>query len=89
MSKEILTEFRHAKKVYKRQMQRQVTEEEYRDTVQLCRDGVRKARADLEINLVRNVKDNKKGFYKYIKSKREMRGKYGPAPEWVREMGDK
>ena len=29
------------------------------------RGRVRKAKADLELNLVRDVEDNKKGFYKY------------------------
>ena len=33
-----------------------------------CRDGVRKAKACLELNLLRDAKGNKKGFY--INSKR-------------------
>jgi len=34
---------------------------------------VREAKANLELNLVRDVKGNKKGFYKYINSKRKTR----------------
>jgi len=30
-----------------------------------------KARIHLKLNLARNVKDNKKGFFKYISSKRK------------------
>jgi len=43
--------------------------EEYRDTVQACRNTVRKAKAHLELVLVRNMKDNKKTFYRNISSK--------------------
>ena len=31
---------------------------------QLCRDVVMKAKAQLELNLVRDAKNNKKGFYR-------------------------
>ena len=36
----------------------------------MCRDGVRKAKVQLELNLAR---DNKKGFYKYISLKRKVK----------------
>lgn len=39
---------------------RHVTWEEYRDIVWACSDEVRKAKAQLELYLARNVKDNKK-----------------------------
>lgn len=32
---------------------------------------VRKAKAQIELNLARDVKDNKKGFYKYIGDRRK------------------
>ena len=34
------------------------------------RDGIRKAKSQMELNLVRDVK-NKKGFYRYIGEKRQ------------------
>ena len=40
--------------------------EEYRAVVSVCRERIRKAKAQMELNLVRDVKDNKKGFYTYI-----------------------
>ena len=43
--------------------------EEYKEAVRLCRDGVRKAKAQLEINLARNTKKNKKAFYRYLNQK--------------------
>lgn len=55
-----------------------MTQEEYRATVRACRDSIRKAKADLEFNLVRDVRGNKKGFYRYINSKRKVRGYVGP-----------
>ena len=44
--------------------------EEYRDAARLCRDGVRKAKAQLELNLARDVKNNKKSFYRYVSRKK-------------------
>ncbi|TRZ12997.1 hypothetical protein HGM15179_014112 [Zosterops borbonicus] len=41
-----------------------MTWEEYKNEVGLCRDGVRKAKTKLELNLPRNTKNNKKGFYR-------------------------
>jgi len=32
----------------------------------ICKDATRKARTLLELNLVREVKSNKKGFFRYI-----------------------
>ena len=41
-----------------------MTWEEYRDTVQACRDGFRKAEVHLDLNLA--MKGSKKGFFEYI-----------------------
>ena len=40
--------------------------EEYRAVLYLCRDRIRKAKVQMELNLVRDVKGNKKGLYRYI-----------------------
>jgi len=42
------------------------------------RDGVKKANNHLMLNLVRDVKDKKKSFYRYISSKRKIRENVGP-----------
>jgi len=39
---------------------------------------MRKAKAHLELNLARDVKNNKKGFFNYINSKRKARDNVGP-----------
>lgn len=50
-----------------------MTQKEYRDIVQALRDRIRKAKAHMDLNLARDVKGNKKSFYKYISSKRKMK----------------
>ena len=37
----------------------------------MCRDKIRKAKAQMELNLARDVKNNKKGFYRYIGWRRQ------------------
>jgi len=39
---------------------------------------MRKAKAYLELNLAKEIKDNKKGFFKYVNSKRKTRENMGP-----------
>lgn len=48
-----------------------MTWDKYSDTVQLCRDGVRKAKACRELDLVRDVKGDRKSIYRYFNSKRK------------------
>lgn len=40
-----------------------MTQRDYRLVVWLCRNGFRKVKAGTELNLGRDVKDNKKLFY--------------------------
>jgi len=39
----------------------------------LCRDAVRKAKAQLELNLARDAKKKKKGFYRYVSQRRKLK----------------
>ena len=52
--------------------------EEYRAVVSVCRERIRKAKAQMELNLVRDVKDNKKGFYRYIGRRRQAKESVPP-----------
>lgn len=58
----LLTKLRHKKETYRRNRQEQgsVTLEEYRDTIPASRDHIRKGKTHMELNLVRDVKGNKK-----------------------------
>ena len=47
--------------------------EEYRDAAWLCRDGVRKAKAQLELNLARDAENNEEDFYRYISQERKVK----------------
>ena len=46
--------------------------------MKLCTEKIRKAKAQLELNLATKVKDNNKYFYKYINSKRRARENLHP-----------
>jgi len=64
---------------------RQVAWEEYREIVQVAREQVRRAKVLTELNLVRDVKGNKKAFYRYVSDRRQTRENVGPL--W-KEAGD-
>jgi len=57
--------------MHRRRKQGQVSWEEYRDTAWLCRDEVRRAKAQLELNLARDAKSKEQGFYRYVSQKRK------------------
>ncbi|GAB0206749.1 hypothetical protein GRJ2_003140500 [Grus japonensis] len=85
MNKELLDKVKQKKEAYRGWKQGQVAWEEYRETVRAARDQVRKAKALIQISLARDVKDNKKSFYRYVSEKRRMRENVGPL--W-NETGD-
>ncbi|GAB0210014.1 mitochondrial enolase superfamily member 1 [Grus japonensis] len=78
MNKEVLGKVKQKKEGYRGWKQGQVAWEEYRETVRAARDQVRKAKALTEISLARDVKDNKKSFYRYVSDKRRTRENVGP-----------
>jgi len=51
---------------------------EYTDTALLYRDGVRKANAQLEPNMARHAKNNKKVFYRCVSQKRKLKENVPP-----------
>jgi len=77
LNKEVLAELRWKRKVRGMWKEGQATREEYRNVVRARRDATRKAKAHLELNVARDVKNNKKGFI-YISSKRKTRDNVGP-----------
>lgn len=78
MNQELQEKLKHKKKTYKRWKQSQVTQQECGDIVQVCRDGVRKGEVHLVLNLVRDMKGNKKGFYAHSRSKKKTRENVDP-----------
>lgn len=65
MKKELLTKLKHKLEMYRQWKQGQATWDEYRDAVRAWKNVMRKAKAYLELNLDRDVKD-KKGLFKHI-----------------------
>ncbi|KFU95230.1 hypothetical protein M959_01829, partial [Chaetura pelagica] len=74
LKKELLDKLKWKRKIYRSWKKGLVTWEEYRTVVRGCRE----AKASLELNLASQVKDNRKGFFKYIASKTSTRGNIGP-----------
>jgi len=64
LAKDIMVRLREKKELYWLWKQGCDTWGEYRDAVWVCRDGIRKAKVQTELILVRDVK-NKTGFYRY------------------------
>ena len=83
MNRGFLTELKDKKEVHRRWEQGMATQEEYGDA---CKDLVRKAKAWLELELARNVKGNKKGFYKYSISKRKAKENMCPLLTGARNL---
>lgn len=66
LSKDLLRKLRSKKEMHSQWEQGQVTWGVDRDTVQVCGDGIRKTKVKLEQGVARDVKNNRKGFCKYI-----------------------
>jgi len=77
MNKEILAKLKQKNEAYRGWKQGQVGWEEYREIVRVAREQVRKAKALTELNLSRDVKGNKKAFYRYVSDRRKTRENVG------------
>jgi len=80
---DLMAAFQYLKGACKKdgEKQGQVAWEEYREIIQVAREQVRKAKALTELNLARDVKGNKKAFYRYVSDRRKARENVGPSPE--------
>ncbi|KAK4815257.1 hypothetical protein QYF61_023993 [Mycteria americana] len=78
LSRDLLVKLKSKRELHRQWKQGQATGEECRDAARLCRDGVRKAKAQLELNLARDAKNSKKGFYRYINQKRKVKESVPP-----------
>ena len=52
----------------------------------MYRDAVRKEKAQLELQLARDVKNYKKGFFRYINNKQKQKENTGPWLNWRGEL---
>ncbi|GAB0179390.1 mitochondrial enolase superfamily member 1 [Grus japonensis] len=60
LNRELWLELRKKGRVYGLWKKMQATQEDYKDVMRLCREKIRRAKAQLELNLATAVKDNKK-----------------------------
>jgi len=78
LSQDLLIKLKGKRELHRQWKQGQVSWEEYRDAARLCRDEVRRPKAQLELNLARATKNNKKGFYRYFSKKRKVKESVPP-----------
>jgi len=69
LKREILLGLRKKRRIYHLWKKGQATQEEYRVLVRTCREEIRKAKTQLELNLTNVVRDNNKCFCQYINNK--------------------
>jgi len=58
--------------------QGKISWEEYKDAAFSCREGIRRVKAQPELNFSRDAKKNKKGFYRYVSQKRKVKESVPP-----------
>ncbi|KAK4827403.1 hypothetical protein QYF61_017808 [Mycteria americana] len=78
LTRELWLELRRKRRVYDLWKKGRATQEDYKGVARLCREKIRRAKAELELNLAAAVKDNKKHFFKYISSKRRAKENLQP-----------
>ncbi|KAK4821440.1 hypothetical protein QYF61_020023 [Mycteria americana] len=78
LNRELWLELRKKRRVYDLWKKGQATQEDYKDVMRLCREKIRRAKDQLELNLATAVKDNKKCFYKYTTNKRRAKENLHP-----------
>ncbi|KAK4826013.1 hypothetical protein QYF61_003786 [Mycteria americana] len=75
---ELWLELRKKRIVYDLWKKGQASQEDYKGVARLCREKIRRAKAELELNLATAIRDNKKHFFKYISSKRRAKENLQP-----------
>ncbi|KFQ81576.1 hypothetical protein N335_14481, partial [Phaethon lepturus] len=84
LSQDLLVKLKGKREMNRQWKQGQVCWDEYWDAAWWCRDEVRKAKAWLELNVARDAKNNKKGFYRCVSQKRKVKES---VPPWMSKTG--
>ena len=84
MNRELFLRVQEKQRFYFLWKKGRVAWEEYKVIVRMCREKIRKEKAQLEFNLAAAVKENKKLFYIYINSKRRAMENLCPLLDVVR-----
>ena len=75
MSKELTDKLKGKKNIHEQWKKGLSTFKEYRDVVSACRDATRKAKTLSELNLAKEVKDNRKRFFRSMSTVKGRVGK--------------
>ena len=86
LCKDLQLKLREKGEMYRKWKQSCVAWEEYRAVVHVCRDRIKKAKVQMELNLARYVKDNTKGFYRYKGRRRQAKESVPPLMKGNREL---
>ncbi|KGL98476.1 hypothetical protein N301_04641, partial [Charadrius vociferus] len=86
VNKELLDMTKRKKGAYREWKQGWIAWEEYRGIVGAARDRVRQAKPQIELNLSRDIRTNKKPFFKYVSEKRKTRENVGPLWKETQEL---
>ncbi|CAM4686112.1 unnamed protein product [Lepidochelys kempii] len=78
LNSEILADLKHKKEAYKKWKIGQMTREDSKNIARACRSEIRKVKSHLELQLARDVKSNKKGFFRYVSNKKKVKESVGP-----------
>lgn len=85
MNKVLVIKFRLKKKARKMWKQGWAIQEEHKETVQHCRDGVRKAKSPPDAGCERRQERP----LQVLRQQKEGQGKHRPVPKWGRGAADK
>uniref|UniRef100_A0A8D2L497 Reverse transcriptase domain-containing protein n=1 Tax=Varanus komodoensis TaxID=61221 RepID=A0A8D2L497_VARKO len=78
MRKEVVRGIRRKRNLRRKWVLGQIDKRVYQEEEARCRRILRKAKADYELRLAKNIKSNKKGFFQHVKRKRKGRQVVGP-----------
>ena len=81
LSQDLLVKLKSKRELHRQWKQGWESWEEYRDAAQLCRDWVRRAKVQMDLNLARDEKNTKKSFYRYVSQKRKVKESVPPPKE--------
>lgn len=73
ISQDLLVKLKDKKEIDSQWKQGQVSREDYGVTAQFCRNGVRKAKAKLELNFTKVTQNKTKSIYRCVSQKRKVK----------------
>lgn len=83
-SKDLLVKLGKNKDMFSQWKQTHMDWDEYKDAILTCCDGIRKAKAQMELHCVRDMKNEEKDLYGYLVQKRQAKKN---VPPLIKEKG--